>query len=139
MAELQEKERSLAQREMDLNEQLRSINNRRAAFGYGSDPYAYTNAPSYAAENYNTSLQEAASRDGITVYAAGKTSPRTTNEPSTPRSSGVSATYNVGATLFKAAFIIFCIIAFESMSVFFALDYLKVSSAYPIVVYYPYI
>ena len=42
-----------------------------------------------------------------------------------------NAFYNVGKTLYKSALIIFCIVAFESLIVFFLKDLLNVSPAYP--------
>ena len=40
--------------------------------------------------------------------------------------------YNVGLTLFKTALIILCIVAFESLVVFFLKDTLGVSALYPV-------
>ena len=39
--------------------------------------------------------------------------------------------YSAGLTLFKSAFIVFCIVVFESLLVFFTRGYLQVSAIYP--------
>ena len=49
----------------------------------------------------------------------------------TAKKSNKNNTYNVGKTLYKAALIMFCIVAFESLIVFFLKDMLQLSPAYP--------
>ena len=43
--------------------------------------------------------------------------------------------FNMGLTLFKTAFIIFCVMAFESLIIYFLRGYLGVSVAYPILAF----
>ena len=54
-------------------------------------------------------------------YAAARPQSATT---SSTRTHGI---YNVGQTLYKAALIILCIVAFESLIVYFMKDFLKIS------------
>ena len=136
-AELQEYERNLAQREAALNAQARELQ-ARSYMANPVEPYSgYSPYEQQPMNPYHTgSLQDAANRDGITLYTTGKTANTSTSETAATAANPQpkkAATYNVGSTLFRAAFIIFCIVAFESLSVFFALDYLGVKPVYPIV------
>jgi hypothetical protein len=135
MLELQERENRLLQRENALNEHLREFNSRPAA-PYADERYGYNSPYGYQNQNPYHSLHERAQSDGIRLNTAGNMrSPAipqreiavaNANEPSR-----YAKTYNVGVTLFKAAIIMLCIVAFESIVVFFTKDYLGVPAYYP--------
>lgn len=84
-------------------------------------------------DNTLNDVQTRAQADGIRIHTAGFAN----SAPSYPtRPAETTATrgyYNAGQTLFKSAFIIFCIVLFESLLVFFMKDYLGVSFVYPVV------
>jgi hypothetical protein len=88
-------------------------------------------------------LRNRAQADGIRLNTAGNLHSAPTASVNSPIAHHTSvaqqqapkgqAYYNIGLTLFKTAFIVFCIVAFESLVVFFMKDLLKVSPAYPAV------
>ena len=107
---------------------------------YGADQ----RPPYYQQQNPYRSLQERAQNDGITLYTAGNANMYNPyNQPAPERETALSAPtqptkpgfYNVGATLFKAAFIMLCILAFESLVVYFTLDYLRLPGYYPAIAF----
>lgn len=130
LSELAEREHTLSQREAMLNEKLHEFNT-RVINTYESPTYS----PTYGGYNdvpYGApSLRETAMQDGIKLNMAGNIRPSGLNKPDA-QSTKRKATYNVGATLLKAALVMFCIVAFESILVFFGLDYLQISPIYPI-------
>ena len=143
IAELQERENILAQREKTLNDQLLDLQYR--PYQYMPDGYAQQNATEYGTcqqmpmqnnDGYR-GLYERAQAEGIRLNMAGNMKNPVQAQPShpTPISSKKpnARCYNVGLTLFKSAFIIFCITLFESLLIFFMKDYLGVSVAYPAV------
>ena len=67
---------------------------------------------------------------GHTPYLAQQTQAATSAPLSTTRKAG---TYHVGLTLFKAAMIMLCFVAFESLIVFFLKDYLNIPAYYPVI------
>ena len=146
MAELQERERQLTQRENSLNEQMRSTNayihqplNQGGYYGYGQQPQYSMQQP----EPYASDLFNRAQSDGIRLNTAGSmrgfSAPLNRPAEAAPAFSQAKSAktgfYNVGLTLFKSAIIILCIMAFESLAVFFARDYLGVSVLYPIIAF----
>jgi hypothetical protein len=148
--ELQEKELELNNRENALNSAYRDFQARQyAASTYANTPrydYGYTPQPQspYSApqpqqteQTYGmdyADLQQRAQAEGIKLQTAGSMryhSPIQRERNETAMSAVTRGTYNMGLTLFKSAFIVFCIIVFESLLVFFLKDYLGVSYAYP--------
>jgi hypothetical protein len=95
--------------------------------------------------DYNA-LYTRAQNDGIRVNVAGtlrgyaQPHPQQQSAPTMMSSTNTTAStmstprglYNVGATLFKTAVILLCIIAFESLVVFFLKDSLGVTALYPV-------
>ena len=154
MSELQERERNLLQRENTLAEQIRDFQSRPYP-AYGNDGYGYNTAnPLYSSGNQqppytqnngsyrNNNLQERAQTDGIRLNTAGSirgnTTLRTPREQiatdeyvAAAKSTPANNSYNVGSTLFKSAFIVLCIVAFESFIVYFMQDYLGINALYP--------
>ena len=146
--ELRERELELSRRENDLNSAAREFRSQQYAaytakndypYGYPPQYNRYENNAQYAQPqqpqtNFNwNDLRERAQSEGIKLNTAGNLGERKT-EYSTPSPRATTNTvgcYNVGATLFKSAFIIFCIIAFESLLTFFVKEYLGVNAAYP--------
>ena len=146
MQELDEKENILAQRESVLNAQIQEF----AASSLPIPPaapsmeqlYNQTHYPQSHPLNANENdpyktLRDRAHDDGVVLYTAGNTpyltqqthaAAPTTISTTTVRKTG---TYNVGATLFKAAMIMLCFVAFESLVVFFLKDYLNIPAYYP--------
>ena len=124
----------LNQREAALNEQFRELNARTANPYQPNAPYGYSPAYGYAQPN---DLNQRAQSDGIRLNIAGSMRGYTPVAPQQVAASGITepqlktGRYNVGLTLFKTAFIIFCIAIFESLGVFFMKDYLGVSGLYP--------
>jgi hypothetical protein len=129
-AELQEYERNLMQREAELNNRARDMQ-ARSYMAYPNENYGYAPYGQPVPQNTRT-LTETANQDGITVYTTGKME-RATVESTNPKKAKTTATYNVGATLFKTTIIIFCIVAFESLSVFFGLEELGITPLYPLI------
>jgi hypothetical protein len=93
--------------------------------------------------NDYSALYNRAQNDGIKVnmagtlrgYAQPQQSIVSTPQPVTSTTSPAQTPrgmYNVGLTLFKAAIIVLCIVAFESLVVFFLKDSLGVSAIYPV-------
>ena len=81
-------------------------------------------------------LPARAQADGVKLNVAGnfgRVQTETATSATPPSKQTAHGVYNVGATLFRSALIIFCMIAFESLLVYFLKDYLKVSVAYPAV------
>ena len=150
ISELQERENALLQRERYINERYREINSRPAHSAFYNEmhsPYGY---PAYQqqptqpqSETVPTNLQERAQADGIRLNIVGANQgygypqQQAMQEPAytsltNKKNNGF---YNVGLTLFKAAMLIFCIIAFESLIVFFVKNQLGVSAAYPAIAF----
>jgi hypothetical protein len=151
ITELQERENNLLQRENTLNEQLREFRTQPMYGGdYGQSPAPYGfQAQQQKNPFYDpiSNLYDKAQTDGIKLNTAGNmrgygyTNGYATAQPA-PQNAAISQTptkpkttnvYNVGITLFKSAIILLCIVAFESLIVFFMKDYLQVSYLYPIV------
>ena len=137
IGELQEKELELSQRENSLNAKARDLQNRQYTNAYQQSAFAYSQ-PSPVSPitptqtEQQADLRERAQAEGIKLNIAGNMHAGNYAEvKETKNSSG--GIYNVGRTLYKTAFIIFCIIAFESLLVFFLKDILGVSVAYPAV------
>ena len=150
--ELQERELELSQRENALNNAARDLRNRQynayanAEYSYAPPPAQNNNYYGYYAQPAQQpapaqptgigygELRERADAEGIKLNTAGNMRTHATPVRNQASASGsVGNCYNAGLTLFKSAFIIFCIIAFECLVVFFLKDYLGVSVAYPIV------
>ena len=156
--ELQEREMELSQRENALNSAIREFQNRQMTSAYTqSGEYGYNNAFNPYSQNQQNqgygyyspyggqaqasygNLREQAQADGIKLNTAGNMSVTESYAPAenfkkpTGGASANGDTYSIGQTLFKSAFIIFCIILFESLTVFFLKDVLNVSYVYPIV------
>ena len=158
--ELQEREMELNQRENALNSAVREFQNRQLSSAYmQSGEYGYNNAfnpypqnqqnqgygyySPYGQQNVQTdgyygNLRERAQADGIKLNTAGSMSPKESYSSVDGGQKGYKSpinagTYPIGQTLYKAAFIIFCIILFESLTVFFLKYFLNVSYVYPIV------
>ena len=140
--ELQERERMLQQRENALNDQYRDL---YFGQGYGYNNYqqpsgGYSQQNNHPSFNNHESMQERAQRDGIKLNTAGmrnyQAQPQQRHTNPTPAHHAHAHThaghYNVGTTLFKTALIILCIMAFESLAVFFIKDYMGVSALYPV-------
>ena len=141
MAELQERERAITQRENALHERLMDFQTRGVPQYY--DQYVggvggYAPSAPYPTDPYGN-LREQAQSDGIRLNTAGTMRSYAQNNVATETAYATAQTksagrfYNVGATLFKSAFIVFCIIAFECLLVFFAKEWLQISAVYPIV------
>ena len=144
MLELDEKEKLLKQRENVLNAQIQEF---AASTVTPPTPVAPTMEQLYNQTHYPQShplnandpyqaLRERAQDDKVVLFTAGNTPYATQRTQvsaspiptvSTPR----KGTYNVGATLFKAAMIMLCFVAFESLIVFFLKDQLGVPAYYP--------
>ncbi|MBO5737045.1 MAG: hypothetical protein J6S04_04475, partial [Clostridia bacterium] len=148
MQELDEKENLLAQRESVLNSQIQEF---AASCAPTPAPAAPTMEQIYNQMHYPQShplnaeahdpyqtLRDRAHDDGVVLYTAGNT-PYLTQQahPAQATTPAVTArkagTYNVGATLFKAAMIMLCFVAFESLIVFFMKDYLNIPAYYPVI------
>lgn len=149
--DLRERELELARRETDLNNAAREFRAQQYSAYSAGNTYAYGyhqpqntrydsyNAPAPHPENQTTlnfnDLRERAQSEGIKLNTAGNMertnayAPRTTERQTTVN----VGCYNVGLTLFKSAFIVFCIIAFESLIAYFIKDYLGVNALYPTV------
>lgn len=150
-SELQEREMDLNQRENALNRAERNFRSQQYAASYTQPEYAYAYATPYSngygataqqpapqaqTETDYTDLRQRAQTDGIKLQTAGSfgVSPMIRNEHRPQNAAAINrGYYNIGATLFKSAFIIFCIVAFESLIVYFMRDFLHVSPVYPIV------
>ena len=146
ISELQERERALIQRENSLNEQIRDFRSYSNEYAYGNaNAYGYTQPAQYLAPTTSPygseSLRDRAQTDGIRLNTAGNmrsfnVKPHEPTAVVTPTQATKATTgkgyYNVGLTLFKSAFIVFCIIAFESLAVYFVRNYLGVSALYPV-------
>jgi hypothetical protein len=150
ISELDSRERSLLQRERELNEHIhefnvRQLNNPAYTAGNGNGyanqpPYAETpqqNNP-YRNPHSSNNLYARAQVENIKLNtvnmqepAPQQTATTHTNNVISTRKQSNSTTYNVGQTLYKSALIMFCIVAFESLIVFFLKDMLQVSPAYP--------
>ena len=144
---LHERESEVARKEIELNTLLRQHQNRQfqqnPLFGnsyQGSSQQNYysspTSTPIQQKDIDYTDLINRANMEGIRVNTAGNMQSSTPYLPqpaTTPAIVEKANTYNKGLTLFKSAFIVFCIIIFEALCVFFAKDYLGVSIVYPIV------
>ena len=129
--ELHEREIALSHRENAFYNTTRDFNTRsQNNTFYGNSPYASPQPLNGRNGISYVDLREQANLEGIRLNTAGT---MTTSETVQPTIITKQATYNLGATLFKSAFIIFCIIAFECLTVFFARDYLSVHIAYPII------
>ena len=94
--------------------------------------------PLNANEDPYQPLRQRALEDGVVLHVAGSnvalprnTMPITNSTPTSTPSKRRPGTYNVGATLFKAAMIMLCFVAFESLIVFFIKDYLNIPAFYP--------
>ncbi len=151
LGDLRERELELSRRENDLNAAAREFRsqqyaaysaNNEYAYGYAQRQpmgYDYYNAPPTQPENRTEAnfndLRERAQSEGIKLNTAGNMGRiNLSATPATERQTTNSVgCYNVGLTLFKSAFIIFCIIAFESLVAFFIKDYIGVSAVYPAV------
>ena len=80
-------------------------------------------------------LRDRARKDGVSLYTAGTV----TTQPAVQHAIAPTAsapqkragTYSVGSALFKAAMIMLCFVAFESLVVFFIKDYLNIPAYYP--------
>ncbi|MBR2375331.1 MAG: hypothetical protein IKA88_03485, partial [Clostridia bacterium] len=135
MAEIQERERSVTQRENALHERLMDLQMRGVPQYY--DQNAVYNQPMQRPTDPYGNLRDQAQSDGIRLNTAGsmrgysQTATVTESAYTAPQPTNSGRFYNVGATLFKAAFIVFCIVAFESLLVFFAKDWLHISAIYP--------
>ena len=130
---LQTRLNELNQREAALNEQYRELNARASNPYQANSPYGYQNPYGYMQPN---DLNQRAQADGIRLNVAGGMRGYPTTAPQqesveSPNPQSNTGRYNVGLTLFKTAFIIFCIAIFESLAVFFMKDYLGVSGLYP--------
>ena len=152
LGDLRERELELSRRENDLNNAAREFRaqqyaaystNNEYAYGYAQRQparYDYYNAPTPTQPEMRTEanfndLRERAQSEGIKLNTAGNmgrinAATHVANERQTTNSVGC---YNVGLTLFKSAFIVFCIIAFESLIAFFIKDYIGVNAMYPAV------
>ena len=140
LQELKERETILMQREASLTarwqvleEQALSAQQNRMAYPRNAQPIGQNNG-----SNPYRSLQERAREDGITMYTAGARPYVATQKESAPTPTSTSeskrfGTYNVGATLFKAAMLMLCIVASESILVFFLTNYMEVPVYYPAV------
>jgi hypothetical protein len=151
IGELQERELALNSRENALKNAAQDLRSRQYAaatygnsgYGYG---YGYTSPATETAYGYQAPVQqrqpeepyadirERAQTEGIKLNTAGNMNigyPTPIPEQRTTQSH--EGYYNLGLTLFKSSFIVFCIIVFESLVAFFIKDYLGVSIAYPIV------
>ena len=141
MQELKEHENNLSQREailsarwQDFDEQVAMAQQRQTQNGYPyGNPAPYPQ--SYSTNPY-AALKDRAREDGITLYTAGSRNPYATHNEqvstqSTPAPAKKTGTYSVGSTLFKAAIITLCIVAFESILFFFMKDYMQIPAYYP--------
>ena len=84
--------------------------------------------------NFND-LHQRAQAEGIRLQTAGTISQSHAPIQTTQPQAIEKGTFNMGLTLFKTAFIIFCIMAFESLAIFFLKDYLSASIVYPLTVF----
>ena len=142
----------LNNRENALNSAYREFQSRQYAaatyanaprYDYGYTPplqNAYASQPQPQSLAYGVDyadLQQRAQSEGIKLQTAGNmrySSPiKSERSNETAIAAATRGTYNMGLTLFKSAFIVFCIIAFESLLVFFLKDYLGVSYVYPVI------
>ena len=141
LSELQERELSLAQRETMLNNAIRDFRNQQQlAYQQNEATYqALQNqrfAPVYTQQNAHgdfSDLQRQAQSDGIRLRTAGEQHRETAPSP-TPTASA-NGYFNMGLSLFKSAFIIFCIVAFEALFAYFIRGYLGVSVLYPLIAF----
>ena len=144
ITQLQEREIELNQREIELNNATRDFQYRQYS-SYENGENRYFNQSPYAhyaqAQNGYADMRDLHNRaqnEGIRLQTAGNmhSAPPTQNNPyqATQRiDNQQSGCVNVGLTLYRCSFIIFCIVAFESMVAYFLKDFLKVSLIYPIV------
>ena len=118
---------------------MQNFRTRQYANAYQNNDFAYTQYPpaqpaqtayNHAEFNYGD-LQERAQNEGIRLHTAGGMKSVTEQQPNAISSPTPNGCFNMGLTLFKSAFIIFCIVAFESLIVFFTRAYLGVSAVYP--------
>ena len=133
--ELHEKELSLVQRENALNATLRDMQSKQYNGYYQQSIYPPISPYENRGEMNFNDLHQRAQAEGIRLQTAGtisqSTAPIQTAQPQTAE----KGTFNMGLTLFKTAFIIFCIMAFESLAIFFLKDYLSTNVIYPLTVF----
>jgi hypothetical protein len=143
MKQLQEWENALQQREVSFNERMRDTQNaplpepQPYSYGAFAQPQPVPTAP----VNTQNELLERAQKDGIRLNTVGTLRNQQSNRapaaaekhPSTVTENAIPKRgyFNMGKALFSSAFIVLCIVAFESLVVFFAKDYLGVSILYP--------
>ena len=142
MQELDEKESLLIQRENILNAQIQEFSTSCTMVPPTPAPtmeqlYNQTHYPQSHPLNANDpyqALRERAHDDGVNLYTAGNApyiAQQASPSSTMPTPKKKAGTYNVGATLFKAAMIMLCFVAFESLIVFFMKDYLNIPAYYP--------
>ncbi|MBQ1269567.1 MAG: hypothetical protein IIY09_03695, partial [Clostridia bacterium] len=148
MKQLQEWENALQQRETNLNDRLRDAQNAQNAQAYAYGTYSQQQPspayPAFGLPNPQNQLLERAQKDGIRLNAVGtlrgaqnNNAPVVTAKQEPASAPAVTATpmkrgyFNMGKALFNSAFIMLCIVAFESLVVYFAKGYLNISVIYP--------
>ena len=131
--DLQERELNLIQRENALNATLRDMQSRQYNGYYQQSFYPPSSPYENRGEINFNDLHQRAQSEGIRLQTAGNIGHGNTpthtaqTQPQTDK-----GTFNMGLTLFKTAFIIFCIMAFESLAIFFLKDYLGTTVLYPL-------
>ncbi len=141
LSELQERELSLAQRETMLNNAIRDFRTQQQlAYQQNEATYQATQnqrfAPAYAQQNTPgdfSDLQRQAQTDGIRLRTSGEQKYETV--PMHTQTANANGYFNMGLSLFKSAFIIFCIVAFEALLAYFIRGYLGVSVLYPLIAF----
>ncbi len=131
--DLQERELNLIQRENALNATLRDMQSRHYNDYYQQSIYPPSSPYDNRGEMNFNDLHQRAQSEGIRLQTAGNIS-RTATPTYTaqPQAQTEKGTFNMGLTLFKTAFIVFCIMAFESLAIFFLKDYLGTTVLYPL-------
>ena len=141
LIELQERELSLAQRETMLNNAIRDFRNQQQ-LAYQQNEVTYQAmqnqrfTPVYAQQNSPgdfSDLQRQAQTDGIRLRTSGEQKYETNAAPTQPTNH--NGYFNLGLSLYKSSFIIFCIVAFEALFAYFIRGYLGVSLLYPLLAF----
>ena len=146
LQDLKEREQALSQREDNLAKQSEEFNRRvmnapsRTYYNSEYRQNPYYGMPNPQPYEQQRSLYERAQSDGITLRTAGNaTMYNQQPEPQLAVAASPTSTktgfYNVGTTLIKSAFIMLCILTFESLAVYFLLDYLTIPSYYPAIAF----
>ena len=130
--DLQERELNLIQRENSLNATLRDMQSRQYNGYYQQSIYPPSSPYDNRGEMNFNDLHQRAQSEGIRLQTAGNIAHTTPTYIAQSQPQAEKGTFNMGLTLFKTAFIIFCIMAFESLAIFFLKDYLNTTVLYPL-------